>query len=147
MRATLPTHPEVAVHGTARVRYSKQMETLDAQAGEQAELSPRTHMKINFSMQAAIVPIHGELPQKKRLAKQVYAIATYDDGEYVVSTPHFHIHGYGSTLQEAIEDFRQVLVDSFDHLHEDSDCLDDYMQRQRRYIESLVVPASAPCRD
>jgi len=89
----------------------------------------------------SMISIEGDLPQHMRLAQNIFVLVLHEDGEVVVSEPTYHIHGYGSTLEEAKQDFRQVLVDSFELLQEDRQVLDSHLQGQLSYMQSIIVPA------
>ncbi len=76
-----------------------------------------------------------------RLVHNIFVLVMQENGEIVVSEPRYHIHGYGATLEEAKQDFRQVLVGSFDLLQEDQQALGPLPQGQLFYLQSIIVPA------
>jgi hypothetical protein len=88
-----------------------------------------------------MVALGGALPGNMRLAHDIFVLAEDDDGEFLVSEPKYHIHGYGATFRDAEQDFRQVLVDSYELLKEDQQVLSPYLQDQLSYMQSIIVPA------
>ena len=50
--------------------------------------------------------ITGILPGGRRLTRPLEVTIEYDDGEVVVSEPHFHIHASASTRVDALVAFR-----------------------------------------
>jgi len=51
------------------------------------------------------------------------------------------MHGYSSTLAEALDDFRSVVVDELEALEEDEAHLSPQLQSQLHYLRSIVISA------
>jgi hypothetical protein len=58
----------------------------------------------------------------------------------VVSEPQFHMHGQGPSPEAAIDDFRHVLVDELESLHDDEMHLSTHLRNQLAYLRSLISP-------
>src|SRR5258708_36040803 len=60
--------------------------------------------------------IVGRLPGGRRLAHPIIVAIEPDDGEVLVSEPHFHMHAAAATEAEALEAFRRVFSGYLDFL-------------------------------
>lgn len=84
--------------------------------------------------------IEGELKDGRKLSP-ISVWVSSEGGQTVVSEPLFHMHGYSSTLAEALDDFRSVVVDELEALEEDEAHLSPQLQSQLHYLRSIVISA------
>jgi len=82
--------------------------------------------------------ITGPLPDGRQLTRPLEVTIAYDDGEVVVSEPHFHIHAVGSTRVEALKEFKRILVEELDELTADEEQLGTCLQLELRYLRGLI---------
>src|SRR5712691_11040572 len=80
---------------------------------EEQEQQPRQGLALHPSTARII---DGPLSEGRRLAYPLKVMVEYDDGEVVVSEPHFHIHASGPTEAEAIAAFRRIFSGYLDVL-------------------------------
>ena len=85
--------------------------------------------------------IDGELPRGNRLTKPIMAWITPESGLVVVSEPQYHMHGFGPTVEAAIEDFRNILVDEMESLRDDTSHLGPQLRAQLAYLDSIINSA------
>ena len=60
-----------------------------------------------------------------------------DDGEVLVSESRFSMHASAPTLQEAIAEFKRILVDELGELTKDEGQLGPRLQAQLHYLRSM----------
>ncbi len=82
--------------------------------------------------------IIGSLPGGKQLSRPLNVTIAYDDGEVIVSEPHFHIHAVGTTRVEALTEFRRILSEELDELTADEEELGPRLQLELQYLRSLI---------
>ncbi len=82
--------------------------------------------------------LQGKLSKNKRIKGQLPIIIDFDDGEYIVSKPQFHIHGSGSTQVKATAAFVRIISEIYDELVEESDHLSTRMKAQYEYLQSKI---------
>lgn len=83
--------------------------------------------------------IDGPLSEGRRLAHPLKVLLEYDDGEVVVSEPHFHIHASGPTEAEAIAAFRRIFSGYLDVLSSREETLSVHLRDQLQYLRSSIV--------
>ncbi len=97
--------------------------------------SPNTfHPLTQFPPQ--ITTIEGILSDRRRLVRPITIVIEYDDGEFVVSEPEFHMHASASTESEAIEAFRRILSGYLDVLTSRENKLGPQLRDQLNYLRS-----------
>jgi len=90
------------------------------------------------------IPIDGPLCEGRELAYPIMVKIEEEDREegedreFLVSEPKYHIHGVGSTIQEAIDDFKYIFSEYFDTLSEEEERLSPYMYGQLAYLRSVI---------
>jgi predicted RNase H-like HicB family nuclease len=85
--------------------------------------------------------ISGTLPDRRWLAHPVIVLVEYDDGEFVVSEPHFHMHASASTEAEAVEAFRRIFAGYLDVLEAEEETLSPRLREQLQYLRSCIRSA------
>jgi predicted RNase H-like HicB family nuclease len=85
--------------------------------------------------------IAGPLPGGKHLTRPLKVTISYDDSEFVVSEPEFHIHAVGATRVEALKEFRRILSEELDDLTADEEDLGPRLQRELQYLRDLIRTA------
>jgi hypothetical protein len=84
------------------------------------------------------ITIDGLLLKEKYLKHPIGIKIEDDEGEILVSEPHFSIHASGATIQEAIGEFKRILSDELDTLTEDEHKLGPRLTAQLRYLRSII---------
>lgn len=84
------------------------------------------------------ISLAGQLPGGRQLSHPISIKIEDDDGEFVVSEPHYHIHGEGPTIPEAIEAFKRIFSGYLDILSEEEGNLSPYMYEQLEYLRSVI---------
>lgn len=64
---------------------------------------------------------------------------TTDPELVVVSEPQYYMHGCGQTLEEAVQDFRTVLIDEVESLRDAEGQLGPQLQSQLTYLSSIIT--------
>ena|SRR5437763_4689477 len=82
--------------------------------------------------------VEGSLPGGKYLVYPIVVWIQRDDGEFLVSECHFYIHASGSTVQEAIAEFKRILSEELDLLTADEDELGPRQQAQLQYLRNAI---------
>jgi len=82
--------------------------------------------------------IDGPLPEGRLLAHPIVVKIEDDDGEFLISEPHFSIHASGPTLLGTIEAFKRVFSGYLDVLSEDEEILGIALRRQLEYLRSAI---------
>ena len=85
--------------------------------------------------------IDGTLPGGKRLAYPLAVQIKYDDGEVLVSEPHFYIHASAPTVPEAIAEFKRILSDELEVLASDEERLGPRLHAQLQYLRKAIRTA------
>lgn len=85
--------------------------------------------------------ITGPLPDGRQLSRPLTVVIKEDDGEVIVSEPHFHIHAVGTTRAEALVEFRRILSEELDELTADEDELGPRLQAELHYLRNLIRTA------
>jgi hypothetical protein len=85
--------------------------------------------------------IDGPLPKGRWLAHPLTVLIEYDDGEVVVSEPHFHMHAAAPTEAEAIAAFRRVFSGYLDVLASREEKLGTQLREQLQYLRSAIRSA------
>ena len=81
------------------------------------------------------------LPEGRSLIRPLEVRIAYDDGEVIVSEPHFHIHAVGTTFTEALAEFKLTLLEELDELTSDENELGPRLQAELRYLRDLIRTA------
>ncbi len=97
---------------------------------QQSNILPRTSLTIS-----------GFLPGGRYLAYPLDVKVAYDDGEVIVSEPHFHLHATGATVEIALTEFRHILIEELDALTADEAELGPRLQAELRYLRNLIRTA------
>ena len=87
------------------------------------------------------VKITGSLPGGRRLARPLDVMIGYDDGEVVISEPRFHVHAAGTTITQALTEFRRILSEELDELTADEEDLGPRLQSELQYLRDLIRAA------
>lgn len=82
--------------------------------------------------------IDGHLTGRKWLAHPLQVQVEYDDGEVVVSEPHFHMHASAPTETEAIAAFRRIFSGYLDLLASQEETLGAHLRDQLAYLRSSI---------
>ena len=85
--------------------------------------------------------IAGPLPKGRWLVKPLAVLIEYDDGEFVVSEPHFSMHASGPTEAEAVAAFRRILSGYLDILESQEQTLGSHLRDQLQYLRSNIRSA------
>ena len=72
------------------------------------------------------------------LTRPLEVNVSYDDGEVIVSEPHFHIYAVGSTIAEALAEFKLTLLEELDELTLDENELGARLQAELWYLRGLI---------
>jgi hypothetical protein len=81
----------------------------------------------------------GPLPGGKRLIHPIIVWVEHDEGEVVVSEPHFHMHASAPTEVEAIAVFRRILSGYLDSLARREKTLGPPLRDQLNYLRSVIA--------
>jgi hypothetical protein len=98
----------------------------------------RTLFEQSITRPTIFLSIAGSLPGRRWLAYPIVVKIEDDDGEYVVTELKYHMHGEGSTIQEAIEAFRRIFSGYLDIFSEEEDNLSSYLHEQLEYLRSAI---------
>lgn len=111
----------------------------------EAEQEHQPPQNITFPMDRYRPPIHrvidGSLPKGRWLAHPLTVLIEYDDGEVVVSEPHFHMHASAPTEAEAIAAFRRIFSGYLDVLASREEKLGTQLREQLEYLRSAIKSA------
>ena len=111
----------------------------------EAEQEQHLSANITFPMQSYHPPINriidGPLPNGRSLAHPLTVLVEYDDGEVVVSEPHFHMHAAAPTEAEAIDAFRRMFSGYLDVLASREEKLGTQLREQLQYLRSAIRTA------
>lgn len=78
------------------------------------------------------------LPNGKHLIRPLTVQLQYDEEEVLVSEPLFHLHTTGFTTQEAIANFKHILVDELEQLTLAEKQLGPRLLKQLWYLRSII---------
>jgi hypothetical protein len=95
----------------------------------------------HFSTPQTFQTITGPLPGGRRLSRRLTVVIKADDEEIVVSEPRFHLHAVGTTLSEALTEFRRILSEELDELTADEEELGPRLQAELQYLRDLIRAA------
>jgi hypothetical protein len=84
------------------------------------------------------ITIDGALPGERWLTHPLVVQVEYDDGEILVSEPHFYMHASAPTISEAIAEFKRVLSDELEILTSDEKRLGPRLQAQLQYLRTAI---------
>ena len=84
------------------------------------------------------ITIDGPLPGGRWLARPLVVQVEEDDGEFLVSEPHFYIHASGPTVSEAIAEFKRVFSDELTALISDEEKLGPRLRAQLQYLRNAI---------
>jgi hypothetical protein len=82
--------------------------------------------------------ITGTLPGGRQLTRPLDVKIAYDEEEVVVSEPLFHIHAVGTTIAQALTEFRRILSEELDDLTADEEELGPRLQSELQYLRNLI---------
>jgi len=82
--------------------------------------------------------IDGPLTEGRRLAFPLTIVIEHDDGEVIVSEPHFYMHASGPTEAEAIMAFRRIFSGYLDILASQEQTLSPQLIDQLQYLRSAI---------
>ncbi|HJT58676.1 MAG TPA: hypothetical protein VJ761_19360 [Ktedonobacteraceae bacterium] len=88
----------------------------------------------------SVYSLDGPLPGGRYLASPLTVLIEYDDGEFIVSEPRFHMHASASTKMEALAAFRRVFSGYLDVLTSQEASLGAHMREQLQYLRSAIRP-------
>lgn len=86
-----------------------------------------------------ITSIEGTLLDGRQLARPIVVVIEYDDGEFVVSEPEFHMHASASTKGGALNAFRRIFSGYLDVLTSREKRLGPQLRDQLNYLRSVIV--------
>ena|SRR5438128_1793072 len=89
-----------------------------------------------------VTTIDGLLPEGKRLIHPLVVLIEDDDGEFLVTELNFYMHAVGTTIPEAIAEFKRILSDELDVLTTDEDKLGPRLRAQLHYLRKMIKVAS-----
>ncbi len=81
------------------------------------------------------------LPEGRSLTRPLEVRIAYDDGEVIISEPHFHIHAVGTTLTGALAEFKLTLLEELDELTSDENELGSRLLAELQYLRGLIRTA------
>ena len=87
------------------------------------------------------ITIDGILPGGKRFAHPLVVQIEDDNGEILVSEPRFYIHASAFTIQDAILEFKRVLIDELEALTADEEKLSPRLRAQLHYLRTIIRAA------
>jgi hypothetical protein len=74
-----------------------------------------------------------------RFRKPIIVLAEYsNEGYWLVTNPDIYTHGMGTSCEEAVNDFENVLFDYFNELVNSEDVLAPHLKSQLNYLKSLI---------
>ncbi len=83
--------------------------------------------------------LYGPLDEKLRLAKPLNLRIEHDNsGLVILDDPIFNVYGTGETIKDALEDYKQALIEYYSIIHEISNngiCEKDTLNSVEQYIE------------
>lgn len=85
--------------------------------------------------------LDGDLPGHRRLAHPIPVVISLEDGEAVAAAEQCNLCGAGDSIDEAMTDLREVLVESLEVLEGDELHLSPYLQEQLSYLRKLIEPS------
>ena len=88
-----------------------------------------------------VYSLDGSLPGGRWLASPLTVLIEYDDGEFIVSEPRFHMHASASTKVEALAAFRRIFSGYLDVLAAQEETLGTHLYEQLQYLRSAIRPA------
>ena len=88
----------------------------------------------------SVYSLDGPLPGGRYLAFPLTVLIEYDDGEFIVSEPHFHMHASSSTKVEALAAFRRIFSGYLDVLTSQEETLGTHLREQLQYLRSAIRP-------
>ena len=121
--------------------------TVNANSGA-TSAAPQIRFSVSPNAETAYKPstslvtslrIAGSLPGGRRLARPLYVTITQDDGEVIVSEPHFSMHASAPTTAEALVAFRRIFSGYLDVLASRESRLDPYLREQLAYLRSYIL--------
>jgi hypothetical protein len=86
--------------------------------------------------------LYGPLPGNRRLTKPLTVSIEYDDGEVIVSEPHFHMYASGPTEADAIAAFQRIFSGYLDILSSQEEMLSTHLYSQLQYLRSCIKSVS-----
>lgn len=89
----------------------------------------------------SVYSLDGPLPGGRYLASPLTVLIEYDDGEFIVSEPRFHMHASAPTKAEALVAFRRIFSGYFDVLSSQEESLGLHLREQLQYLRSAIRPA------
>ena len=89
----------------------------------------------------SVYSLDGPLPGGRYLASPLTVLIEYDDGEFIVSEPRFHMHASASTKMEALAAFRRIFSGYLDVLTSQEETLGTHLREQLQYLRSAIRPA------
>lgn len=106
------------------------------------KLSPLASVSTPYSpSNLTFTAIDSSLPDGKWLICPLVVQIQRENGEVLVSEPHFYMHAVGSTVAEAIAEFKRILVDELEQLDHDEKKLGPHLKRQLQYLRSIIRTA------
>jgi hypothetical protein len=87
------------------------------------------------------ITLDGILPEGKRFSHPLVVQIEDEDGEILVSEPRFYIHASAFTIQDAVVEFKRVLVDELEALTSDEEKLSSRLRAQLHYLRTIIGAA------
>ena len=85
--------------------------------------------------------LDGSLPGARCLTFPLTVLIEYDDGEFIVSEPCFHMHASAPTKVEAIAAFRHIFSGYLNILASQEQTLGTQLREQLQYLRSAIRSA------
>lgn len=122
--------------------------TVNAKTSTTSAAVPKLHLSFLSNAKMANEPpmpppltslkITGHLPGGRQLTRPLDVKIAFDDGEVVVSEPLYHIHAVGTTITQALTEFRRILSEELDELTADEEELGPRLQSELQYLRNLI---------
>lgn len=100
-----------------------------------------SELKQEKSTSPTIYALEGPLPGGRWFTSPLTVLIEYDDGEFIVSEPRFHMHASASTKVEALAAFRRIFSGYLDVLTSQEETLGIPLREQLQYLRSAIRPA------
>lgn len=72
----------------------------------------------------------------------ILSVEWVDEGYWLATNAEILTHGAGDTVNEAVAEFRSMLVDLFLELTDSEDSLGDNLKRQLEYLRTVLIEES-----
>jgi hypothetical protein len=105
------------------------------------ELTNMSELKQEKQTSPTVYSLDGPLPGGRWFASPLTVLIEYNDGEFIVSEPRFHMYASASTKAEALAAFRRIFSWYLDVLTAQEETLGTHLHEQLQYLRSAIRPA------